>query len=102
MTSTTTVTILVVDGVAPTGRDPSSVSNGAGAGRWGLGGWLAAPVERAGGQPMRQVGAAMSVAFTSVAGEALHIKQQSTGQVFTNADALSEYLLIPVLTGRPL
>ena len=25
-----------------------------------------------------------------------------TGQVFTNADALSEYLLIPVLTGRPL
>jgi hypothetical protein len=40
--------------------------------------------------------------FTSVADDMLHIKQQSTGQVFTNADALSEYLLIPVLTGRPL
>ncbi len=40
--------------------------------------------------------------FTSVADGTLHIKQQSTAQVFTNADALSEYLLIPVFTGRPL
>jgi hypothetical protein len=40
--------------------------------------------------------------FISVADDMLRIKQQSTGQVFTNADALSEYLLIPVLTGRPL
>ena len=39
--------------------------------------------------------------FTSAADNTLQIKQQSTGQVFTNADALSEYLLIPVFTGRP-
>ena len=39
--------------------------------------------------------------FTSVADDMLRIKQQRYGQVFTNADALSEYLLIPVLTGRP-
>lgn len=40
--------------------------------------------------------------FTGGGGdETLHIKHHGTGQVFTNADALSEYLLIPVLTGRP-
>jgi len=39
--------------------------------------------------------------FTSVTDDMLHIKQQGTGQLFTNVDALSEYLLIPVLTGRP-
>ncbi len=39
--------------------------------------------------------------FTSVADDTLHVKQQGTGQLFTNADALSEYLLIPVFTGRP-
>jgi hypothetical protein len=31
----------------------------------------------------------------------LQIKHQGTGQVFTDADALSEYLLTPVFTGRP-
>jgi hypothetical protein len=40
--------------------------------------------------------------FTSVADDILHVKQQSTGKAFTSADALSEYLLIPVFTGRPL
>ena len=29
------------------------------------------------------------------------VKHPGTGQVFHNADALSEYLLVPVLTGRP-
>jgi hypothetical protein len=33
--------------------------------------------------------------------EALHIKHTGTGQVFTTADALSEFLLVPVFTGRP-
>jgi hypothetical protein len=31
----------------------------------------------------------------------LQIKHYGTGQLFTNADALSEYLLVPVFTGRP-
>ena len=34
-------------------------------------------------------------------GDTLLIKLQSTGQVFTDADSLSEYLLVPVFTGRP-
>ena len=33
--------------------------------------------------------------------DTLQIKTQRTGQVFANADALSEYLLGPVFTGRP-
>jgi len=33
--------------------------------------------------------------------DTLHIKDRDTGHVFTNADALSEFLLVPVLTGRP-
>jgi hypothetical protein len=33
--------------------------------------------------------------------ETLRIKHHGTGQVFTTADALSEYLLVPVFTGRP-
>jgi hypothetical protein len=33
--------------------------------------------------------------------ETLQIKHHGTGQVFTDADALSEYLLVPVFTGRP-
>jgi hypothetical protein len=33
--------------------------------------------------------------------DTLQIKIQATGRVFTSADALSEYLLIPVFTGRP-
>lgn len=39
--------------------------------------------------------------FISVTDGTLHIKQQGTGQLFTDADALSEYLLSPVFTGRP-
>jgi hypothetical protein len=38
--------------------------------------------------------------FTSDGGETLHIRHPGTGQVFTNAEALSEYLLVPVFTGR--
>ncbi len=33
--------------------------------------------------------------------DTVQIKHEGTGQVFPNADALSEYLLVPVLTGRP-
>jgi len=39
--------------------------------------------------------------FTSDGDDTLQIKHHGTGQVFTNADALSEYLLGPVFTGRP-
>jgi hypothetical protein len=40
--------------------------------------------------------------FTSDGGDdTLQIKHHGTGQVFTNADALSEYLLVPIFTGRP-
>jgi hypothetical protein len=40
--------------------------------------------------------------FISEGGDdGLQIKHHGTGQLFTNADALSEYLLMPVLTGRP-
>jgi len=33
--------------------------------------------------------------------ETLQVKHRGTGQVFATADALSEYLLRPVFTGRP-
>lgn len=33
--------------------------------------------------------------------EALQIKHHGTGQLFATADALSEFLLVPVFTGRP-
>jgi hypothetical protein len=39
--------------------------------------------------------------LTSGADDTLQIKHHGTAQVFTNADALSEYLLVPVFTGRP-
>lgn len=40
--------------------------------------------------------------FTSDGGDdMLQIKHHGSGQMFTNADALSEYLLAPVFTGRP-
>lgn len=39
--------------------------------------------------------------FASDAGDAgLHFKHLGTGQTFTNADALSEFLLVPVFLGR--
>jgi hypothetical protein len=33
--------------------------------------------------------------------ETLQLKHHETGQLFLTADALSEFLLTPVLTGRP-
>lgn len=33
--------------------------------------------------------------------ETLRVKHHGTGQVFTSADSLSEFLLVPVFTGRP-
>ena len=41
------------------------------------------------------------VIFADHGGESLQMKHDGTGQVFATADALSEYLLVPVLTGRP-
>jgi hypothetical protein len=43
----------------------------------------------------------LELMFTGDAGDTLQIKHHGTGQVFATADALSEYLLSPVLTGRP-
>jgi hypothetical protein len=44
----------------------------------------------------------LELMFVSNGGDdALQIRHQGTGQMFTNADALSEYLLVPVFTGRP-
>ena len=34
-------------------------------------------------------------------GETLQMKHHGTGQVFATSDAFSEFLLVPVLTGRP-
>jgi hypothetical protein len=42
----------------------------------------------------------IDVVFTSDGSETLQMKQHGTGQVFATTDALSEFLLIPVLTGR--
>jgi hypothetical protein len=41
--------------------------------------------------------------FTFVSGgeDTLQIKHHGTAQVFASADSLSEYLLVPVFTGRP-
>jgi hypothetical protein len=43
----------------------------------------------------------IDVVFAGDGGETLQMKHQGTGQVFATADALSEFLLVPVLTGRP-
>jgi len=43
----------------------------------------------------------IDVMFAGEGGETLHMKHHGTGQVFATADALSEFLLVPVLTGRP-
>jgi hypothetical protein len=43
----------------------------------------------------------IDVTFTGDGGETLQMKHHGTGQVFATADALSEFLLVPVLTGRP-
>lgn len=43
----------------------------------------------------------IDVMFAGDGGDTLQLKHHGTGQVFATADALSEFLLIPVLTGRP-
>ena len=43
----------------------------------------------------------IDVMFTGDAGATMQMKHHGTGQVFATADALSEFLLVPVLTGRP-
>jgi hypothetical protein len=43
----------------------------------------------------------IDVMFAGDGGEILQMKHQGTGQVFATPAALSEFLLVPVLTGRP-
>jgi hypothetical protein len=43
----------------------------------------------------------IDVLFTGNDIGTLQMKHRGTGQVFATADALSEFLLVPVLTGRP-
>jgi len=43
----------------------------------------------------------VDVLFVGDASDTLQMKHRGTGQVFATADALSEFLLVPVLTGRP-
>ena len=43
----------------------------------------------------------IDVMFVGDGSEPLHMKHHGTGQVFASPDALSEFLLVPVLTGRP-
>ena len=43
----------------------------------------------------------IEVTFVGDGGETLQMKHHGTGKVFATADALSEFLLGPVLTGRP-
>lgn len=43
----------------------------------------------------------IDVMFTGDGGETLQLKHHGTGQLFATAAALSEFLLVPVLTGRP-
>lgn len=43
----------------------------------------------------------IDILFADDATDTLQMKHRGTGQVFATADALSEFLLVPVLTGRP-
>lgn len=43
----------------------------------------------------------IDVTFAGDGGETLQMKHHGTGQVFATSDAFSEFLLVPVLTGRP-
>jgi hypothetical protein len=43
----------------------------------------------------------VNVMFVGVGTETLQMKHHGTGQVFATAEGLSEFLLVPVLTGRP-
>jgi hypothetical protein len=51
-----------------------------------------------GGLPSRED--RVSLTFARDGDESLLLKNQATGQVFTTADALSEFLLVPLLTAR--
>jgi hypothetical protein len=53
----------------------------------------------ANGLPPREV--RLELAFAGDGGQLLQIKHHGTGQVFLSADSLSEFLLVPVFTGRP-
>jgi hypothetical protein len=52
-----------------------------------------------GGLPPREV--RFDLVFEGEGMGTLQLKHHGTAQVFTSADALSEYLLVPVFTGRP-
>ena len=41
------------------------------------------------------------VVFAGDGGETLQLKHYGTGQLFPTCDAFSEFLLVPVFTGRP-
>jgi hypothetical protein len=43
----------------------------------------------------------IDVTFAGDGGETLQMRHHGSGQAFATADALSEFLLVPVLTGRP-
>ena len=43
----------------------------------------------------------VELVFAGDGGETLQMKHPGTGKVFATADALSEFLLVPVFTGRP-
>lgn len=43
----------------------------------------------------------IELVFAGDGAETLLVRHQGTGQAFATADALSEFLLVPVLTGRP-
>lgn len=43
----------------------------------------------------------IELVFVCVEGDTVLMKHNGTGQVFASADVLSEFLLVPVLTGRP-
>lgn len=43
----------------------------------------------------------IDVMFAGDGGETLQMKHLATGRIFATADVLSEFLLIPVFTGRP-
>jgi hypothetical protein len=43
----------------------------------------------------------IDIVFAADGSDALRMKHDGTGQLFTTADALSQFLLVPVMTGRP-
>ena len=43
----------------------------------------------------------VALVFAGDGGETLQLKHPGTGKVFATADALAEFLLVPVFTGRP-